>query len=137
MKIFFDSNVWISAFALRGFCTDLLEIVLETPGEHDLWTSDQVIAEVMRTLDAKFTLSDAARHRAKRILATAQMAVPGKWRPADDFPDPDAAPILAAALAAGAEIFVTGDKALLALGAIEGLPIVDPRVAYLRLRGLL
>jgi predicted nucleic acid-binding protein len=51
-------------------------------------------------------------------------------------PDPDDAWIIAAALNAGADLFVTGDKALLELGAVQGLPIIDPRTAYARLRGL-
>lgn len=39
------------------------------------------------------------------------------------------------ALAAGADLLVTGDRALLTLGTIEGLTLVKPREAYERLLG--
>ena len=57
-------------------------------------------------------------------------------QPSPGIPDPDDAWIIAAALAAGADWSVTGDKALLALGMVENLSIVDPRKAYMKLRGL-
>ena len=43
------------------------------------------------------------------------------------LPDPDDEVILAAALAGKANVFVTGDKALLNLESVEGLPIITPR----------
>jgi len=70
------------------------------------------------------------------VWSMARKAAPGDWISAQGFPDPDDAPILAAALAADAKLFVTGDKALLALGAVDDMAIVDPRTAYERLRGL-
>ena len=57
-------------------------------------------------------------------------------KPPADFPDPDDAPIVGAALAAGADLLVTCDRALLALACIEGLAIVTPREAYQNLLGL-
>jgi hypothetical protein len=37
------------------------------------------------------------------------------------------------ALAGGSDLFVTGDRALLDLGDVRGLPIVSPRDAWARL----
>jgi predicted nucleic acid-binding protein len=62
--------------------------------------------------------------------------LPAAEAPAPDIPDPDDAWIIAAALAAGADWFVTGDRPLLALGGVADMPILDPRSAYMRLRGL-
>jgi predicted nucleic acid-binding protein len=44
--------------------------------------------------------------------------------------DPDDLPHLAAAAAGGAEIFVTGDRELLALESFHGVPIRAPRAAW-------
>ena len=56
--------------------------------------------------------------------------------PAPDVPDPDDAFIVAAAPSADAGLFVTDDKTLLALEAIETMQIVRPRTVFMRLRGL-
>ena len=45
-------------------------------------------------------------------------------------------PILACALAANADVFVTGDQALLDLRAVDGLSIVSPRQLWSQLSGL-
>ena len=49
--------------------------------------------------------------------------------------DPDDVPVLACAIAAGADAIVTGDKDLLCLEAVEGIPIIDA-VEALRRAGL-
>jgi predicted nucleic acid-binding protein len=54
--------------------------------------------------------------------------------PRIELRDKDDLPILAAAIAAGAEVLVTGDKELLDLGHIEGLEIISPRQFWEKLR---
>ncbi len=49
------------------------------------------------------------------------------------IPDPDDILILACAIAAKADAFVTGDKALLDLGKVEGMPILSPRQLWQKL----
>ncbi len=52
----------------------------------------------------------------------------------DLSPDPKDNPILAAAIAGKADLIVSGDKKhMLALGAVEGIPIVTARDALDRL----
>ena len=46
--------------------------------------------------------------------------------PFPSLPDPDDKPIVASALAGNANVFVTGDKALLQLHNVEHLPVVSP-----------
>ena len=41
MRVFFDTNVLVSAFLARGLCADLLRLVLT---EHTLVTSEVVLA---------------------------------------------------------------------------------------------
>ncbi len=91
---------------------------------------------VGRILEAKFSLSDSARQRAARLLAIPRRASDRHWSAPPDFPDPDDIPIVAAAIQAGIDIFVTGDQALLALGCVEKMPIVSPRIAFQRVRRL-
>ena len=138
MKLLFDSNVWVAAFGTHGLCKQLVEqaIVLDEAAAIELVLCPAVRQEVMRILEHKFRLGMDELARAKRILSEIATVPDGVWQPANAFPDPDDAPIIAAALAAGADLFVTGDKALLELGEVEGLPIVTPRAAFLTLRGL-
>jgi predicted nucleic acid-binding protein len=48
--------------------------------------------------------------------------------------DQDDLPILSAAISAGADVFVTGDKEMLDLGRIEQLAILSPRQFWERLK---
>jgi predicted nucleic acid-binding protein len=54
-------------------------------------------------------------------------------RDAPSLPDPDDEPIVAAALSGKSDVFVTGDKALLELQCIEGMPIIAPRQLWEKL----
>lgn len=44
--------------------------------------------------------------------------------------DPDDLPVLGTAVAGAADLLVTGDRELLALGRYQGIPIVTPRQCY-------
>ena len=52
MKLFLDTNVWLSAVVFPGLCAELL-LELDTQG-HSLLTSDLVRAEVHSVLKRKF-----------------------------------------------------------------------------------
>jgi putative PIN family toxin of toxin-antitoxin system len=119
-----DTNVLASALATRVLCADLFESVL---AEHDLLTCAVVLVELERVLASKFRLpADLVRNYIELIDSAAEGIVDAV-EPPMTVPDPDDAPILAAALAGHAGCFVTGDKALLELGEIAGLPILSPR----------
>lgn len=90
----------------------------------------------MRIARDKLKVDEPLLARAAVFFHQYAVQVPAAATPAAGVPDPDDAWIIAAALDAGTDLFVTGDKALLELGVIEGLPIVSPRAAYERLRGL-
>ncbi len=135
MKLLFDSNVWVAAFGTHGLCKQLVEqaIVLDEAAAIELVLCPAVRQEVMRILEHKFRLGMDELARARRILSEIATVPDGVWQPADAFPDPDDVPIIGAALAVGVDLFVTGDKALLELGEVEGLSIVTPRTAFLKL----
>ncbi|MGB5148218.1 MAG: putative toxin-antitoxin system toxin component, PIN family [Porticoccaceae bacterium] len=138
MKVLLDSNVWVSALVARGLCADLLRVALRRHGlaGFELLLSDAVRSETLRILRDKFKATEAGLDAARAVMGLAREVAQGDWQPPAAFPDPDDVVIVGAALAAGADLLVTGDKALLELGVIEGLPIIAPRAAYERLRGL-
>ena len=124
MKVFLDTNVLASALATRGLCAELFESVLTG---HDLLASSELLAELRRILITKLLIpADTAYAFISLIEANAtSLTTPAEF-PAG-IPDPDDAPLIAAALAGGAECFVTGDKALLDLDSVAGMPVITPR----------
>lgn len=135
MKVFVDTNVWLAGRFGRGLCADLLDI-LACDERLVIMLDPRVHAEFRRIARDKFAVdaqalaeADIFFHRYAWIVAEVEQPTPG-------IPDSDDAWIIAAALRACADWFITGDKALLALGVVENLSIVDPRTAYMKLRGL-
>jgi predicted nucleic acid-binding protein len=137
VKVVLDANVWVSGFAARGLCADLLRLALrrQGAGEFEL-LPDAVRAEVLRVLREELLAPDEALSAVQAAMDEAGAVGPGSWRRRPDFADPSAAPILAASPAAGAGFFAAGDAELLALDGVDGLPIVSPRQMYSRLVGI-
>jgi putative PIN family toxin of toxin-antitoxin system len=131
VKVFLDTNVLASALATRGLCADLFESVL---AEHDLIVSQLVLTELKRILTTKLRISAEVTRDYVALLTAEGATVATPSVVPKGIPDPDDAPLIAAALAGGAECFVTGDKALLALNVVEGLPILSPRQFWERTR---
>ncbi len=138
MRVFFDTNVWIASFIARGLCADLVGAAMAAHdgGSIKVLTCPAVVVETQRLLRDKFHANDAQWLATDTVFGRLAMVEDGAVDIPSDFPDPDDWPIIAAAFEAGADLFVTGDKALLDLGEVEGLPIIAPRVAFLKLRGL-
>lgn len=133
-----DSNIWVSGFATRGLCADLLRLALRRHGlgNFQLLTCAQVRTETTRVLREKFKVAETDVELVRSAMAFARDVVSGDWVPPPDFPDPDDAPIVGAAIAAEASVLVTGDRALLELCEIGGVAILPPRAVYERLSEL-
>jgi len=131
MKVFLDTNVLASAAATRGLCADVLRHVFAS---HQLFISEQVLNELKSVLKFKFGVSqdliDDFIWLLQQDTVLAQPAQP----PRVELQDKDDLPILGTAIAAGAEVLVTGDKELLDLGNIEDLEILSPRQFWEELR---
>lgn len=131
MRIYFDTNVLVSAYVSRGICADLLRHVL---ADHDLVTGEVNLVELRRILRDRFKAT-TERVDAVEAELRAQAVIP---RPTTPPPlairDPDDVWVLASAIAGGVDLLVTGDEDLLAVAADAPIPIVSPRGCWQRLR---
>lgn len=122
MKVFPDTDVLAAGLMADGLCRDLVdELVLR----HELLVGEPVRAELERFLRDRLGVPQGDRDRVSALLDRLPQA---STAPAEaiDVPDPDDLPVVAWAVAGGADLFVTGDKGLLAEGGVEGLPVVSP-----------
>ena len=62
MKVYFDTNVLVSAFTARGLCADLMRVVL---AEHQLFTGEVNLRELHHVLIDKF-------HAPKSVAASVE-----------------------------------------------------------------
>lgn len=132
MRIFFDTNVLASAFTARGLCAEMYELVALN---HQLVIGEPMIGELLRILAGKLRVPPDKIARLRKELDEFV------WAPTSDAPlaspirDPADAAVVACAIAARTDVFVTGDKELLDLREIQGMPIVSPRELWRRLAG--
>jgi putative PIN family toxin of toxin-antitoxin system len=124
VRVFLDTNVLVSAFASRGLCADLLELVLL---EHDLILGQNVLRELDQALREKVRLPASNAVEVAEFVTSEATQIVDQAEPANVKADADDARVLGEALAGQAELFVTGDAALLKLAAVDALKIVSPR----------
>jgi putative PIN family toxin of toxin-antitoxin system len=125
MKVCLDTNVFVSRFATRWLCTDGIRLVL---AEHELITADVVLNELKRVLKNKIHLPGEQIQEILTFLES-QTIQPKPTSPSSiPVCDEDDQWVLASALAAKADVFVTGDKDLLDVAnEVSGLTITDSR----------
>ena len=133
MRVFLDTNVLASGIAARGLCAELLERAMS---EHELLICEPVLRELRRVLSGKVHLPQPLIQEFIDLLTTEGQVVSTPETPTIDFQDASDIPIMACAVAGNADVFITGDKALLELGSIESVPILSPRQLWERLAGL-
>jgi len=101
---------------------------------HQLFISEQVLEELKSVLRFKFGVSQDLTDDFIWFLQQDTVLVRPVQVPRFEIQDKDALFILAAAIAAGAEVLVTGDKELLRLGHVGELEILSPRQFWERLK---
>lgn len=124
MRIFLDTNVLVSAFAARGLCAEVLELVLL---DHDLILGRNVLRELEKALRAKVKLPVVRSAEIVDFVSSEATQVVDNAEPTSVAVDTADAIVLGEALAGHADLFVTGDAALLRLAAAGTLKIVSPR----------
>jgi len=133
VRVFLDTNVLASALGTRGLCAEVFEAVID---EHILLTSEAVLSELDRALAGKFRLPRSTIKAYRDLLRQHAQVLATTDVPSREIPDPVDGAIVACAVAGGADVFVTGDKALLDIGDASGLPIKSPREFWMMLSGL-
>lgn len=123
MKIFLDTNVWLSAIVFPGLCAELLAELMET--SHELLSSELVRAETHEVLRRKFP-----RH-AEALALFDLLWMEARCLADMDAPTDDAdARLVSAAAQGGADLFVTGDQRVLAWGVQGEMRMLSPREAW-------
>lgn len=119
-----DTNVLVSAFTARGLCADLFKAATVSC---ELIVSEPLCEELRRILATKFQYS--AEEIAEALEIIEQDAFGVRSAPALDIEIQDVGDILvlSTAIHGKADVFVTGDKEVLALGKVGDMRIVSPR----------
>ena len=116
-----DTNVFVSALQFGGKPKQLLDVAID--GQVDLAVSEAIIAETLRVLRDKFERAPewlAETDRQLRVIT--RLVQPTESIQAIEA-DPTDDRILECAVAAEAEVIVSGDAHLLSLGSFRGIPI--------------
>lgn len=136
MRIVLDTNIFVSALISgEGFPGQVLAAIRR---ERITLVTSTFQIEELRSVLARNRLKPYIRSEEADDLLYDLEAVGVVMSELPDIglsPDPDDNPILATAIAGEAELIVSGDKGdMLALGQVEGIPIITAREAAARLR---
>jgi len=132
LRVFLDTNVLVSAFATRGICEDVLNVVL---AEHQLVLGEAVLTELRRVLDRKMHMPQDTIDEAMAFLRREAVVVSAAPALLIEVRDPDDVAVLAEAVEGLADILVTGDRDLFDVREELPLPIVSPRGFWEKLHG--
>lgn len=130
--MFLDTNVLISALATRGLCADLYERLAT---EHEIVIGEPVVLEVLDILQRKFKANAELLVKVEAQLRLLEVIIAQETAPVLPIKDIDDPWIIACALHAKVDCFVTGDTELLDLKKIDKLPVISPRTCWSMLAG--
>ncbi len=128
MNVVLDTNVWISAWLWRGSPNNFIRLARNK--QIIIGTSEALLAELENTLGyKKLQRKIQSLNLTKEQLLTGtreitEMHVIGDLN-VPELRDPDDNMVLATAIAAQAEVIITGDRDLLVLAEYENIQIVN------------
>ncbi len=132
MRVFLDTNVLVSGFATRGLSADVVRLLM---AEHVLLTGEVVLEETRRVLTEKFGVPKKKAGEIESLLRRRHVEPIPNSDPPVEVRDPDDEIVLASAIAAEAEVLVTGDSDLLDVAdQIESPRIMTPRTFWEEVR---
>jgi putative PIN family toxin of toxin-antitoxin system len=124
VRIALDSSVLIAANISRaGVCAELLEDLFL---DHELVTSEFILAEVTRKLVDKFGYSTSEAAEVASLLRRVGDVVEPAKLPSDLCRDANDVPVLGTAIAGECALLISVDRDLLDMQAIQGIPIIRP-----------
>jgi uncharacterized protein len=132
VRVVLDTNVVVSALVWGGTPFQLLQAA--TDGDIDLYTSPPLLAELRTVLAREHLASRLANQRssieqALALYSELVISVSPLTTPRAVPRDTDDDHVIAAALAARADLIVSGDTDLLSLASFETIPIITPAQA--------
>ena len=125
MKVFLDTNVWLSATVFSGLCE---AIVMECHQRDWLLTTKLFQSEAHEVLKRKFPHLPQSQALFDAIWSEATCGLD-----LDEPSDDNDVRLVKAASLAGADVFITGDKRVLTWGREGGMQILSPRDAWMQL----
>ncbi len=136
MRLVLDTNIVVSALIWGGTPYKLLQAA--TDGGVELFSSPMLLAELNRVLAREHLSSRLAKQASSAEQAIGfygelAISVSPLVTPRAVPRDADDDQVIAAALAAGADLVVSGDADLLSLGSFEGIAIVTASAALARI----
>lgn len=123
MKIFFDTNVLIAAFIVRGTCSELFDHCLI---EHKIYISQWVLDELYEKLVRKFRFPKTKVDQIVNFIRKNTEMLTYTPLSTPICRDPDDDHVLASAVSGNVDCLISGDEDLLVLKNFHGLPIIRP-----------
>ena len=132
MRVFLDTNILASAIGTRGLCSDVFREVLSS---EILVVSQTLLDELKRILSGKFGLPTSTISEYLALLRIDSEMAKSETALEISIKDKDDITLLADALSAEVEAFVTGDKELQQLKKIRDMKILSPRKFWEEIKG--
>lgn len=124
MKLIFDTNVLVAAFATHGICSSLFEYTLK---DSEIIISEYILDELHRILIKKFKMPKKNASDIRSFLLEScklsDYTIPINQISRDINDDP----ILGIIDKNNIDFLITGDKDLLVLQKYKNVPIITPR----------
>lgn len=131
MRIVLDTNVIVAAFAARGLCAEVFEVIITG---HTLVISEHILAEVSGALIKKVKLPKQIVQSVIDYLRDTAEIVEPDLIDSSECRDKDDLAVIGTATRGNASFIVTGDSDLLTLKNCRGIDIITPREFWNRLR---
>jgi len=127
MKVVLDTNVWVSAWLWRGLPNNLIHLARRE--EIQICISESLLAELESTLSYKKLqqkIQSLNLTKEQLLIGTREITYiyPIEELIVPELRDPDDTVVLATAIAASAEVIITGDRDLLILQEYKNMQII-------------